>query len=206
MEYLLLIILWTLWCIIHSGMVSLTLLRHVKARFGTYFRFYRLLYNFLSISTVIPLIYYSYNLKGEVIFIWQGYILLIKYILLIITLILLLAGYLKYDMSAFIGIKQIKSGKKYPALSSTGEIDSSGILGIIRHPWYLAALIFIWINYREMHVSRLIVNIILTIYLVMGTILEERKLIIELGDDYRKYMSKVSMLFPYKWMMSKLFN
>lgn len=205
MEYVLLIILWSLWCIIHSGMISLTVLYCIKTRFGSYFRFYRLFYNLFALFTVIPLIYYSYSLKGDVIFIWQGYIMILKYILLIITLILFLAGYLKYDMSTFIGIKQIKYGKKYSALSSNGEIDSSGILGIIRHPWYLAALIFIWINYREMYVSRLIVNIILTIYLIAGTVLEERKLIIELGDSYRKYMSKVPMLFPYRWMISKLF-
>jgi protein-S-isoprenylcysteine O-methyltransferase Ste14 len=187
-------------------MISLTALRYINTGFGVYFRFYRLFYNFVALSTVIPLIYYSYNLKGDVIFIWQGYIMILKYVLLIFTLILFLSGYLKYDTSAFIGIRQINSGKKYTALSSSGKLDSSGILGIVRHPWYLAALIFIWISYREMYVSRLTVNIILTIYLVAGTILEERKLIIELGDDYRNYMSKVSMLFPYKWMKSKFFN
>ena len=55
-----------------------------------------------------------------------------------------------------------------------------------------------------MYVSTLIVNIILTIYLVTGTVLEEKKLIIELGDNYRDYVDRVSMLFPAKWIFSKL--
>ena len=55
-----------------------------------------------------------------------------------------------------------------------------------------------------MYFSTLIVNIILTIYLVIGAVLEERKLIIELGDNYQDYRERVSMLFPFKWISSKL--
>jgi protein-S-isoprenylcysteine O-methyltransferase Ste14 len=103
-----------------------------------------------------------------------------------------------------LGIRQIKSGKSHSTLSESGDIDTSGILSLTRHPWYLATLILVWTYFREMYVSTLIVNIILTIYLIIGTILEERKLIIELGDSYRDYMNRVSMLFPTKWILSKL--
>ena len=109
---------------------------------------------------------------------------------------------LKYDLLQLIGFRQIKYGKLDSALSESGELDTSGILGLTRHPWYLAVIIFIWIAYREMYVSTLIVNIILTIYVVMGTVLEERKLIIEFGDNYRDYKNRVSMLFPVKWIFS----
>ncbi|NQU81709.1 MAG: hypothetical protein HQ543_09345 [Bacteroidetes bacterium] len=68
----------------------------------------------------------------------------------------------------------------------------------------MAVIILVWIDDREMYVSTLIVNIILTIYLVIGTVLEEKKPIIELGDSYRDYMDRVSMLFPIKWIFSKL--
>ena len=61
-----------------------------------------------------------------------------------------------------------------------------------------------WMPYKEMYVSTLIVNSILTIYLVTGTVLEERKLVIECGDNYRDYKERVSMLFPFKWLSSKL--
>ncbi|MBT8373789.1 MAG: hypothetical protein KJN80_02640, partial [Deltaproteobacteria bacterium] len=89
-------------------------------------------------------------------------------------------------------------------LSQSGDIDTSGILSFTRHPWYLAAIIFVWVVHREISVSTLIVNVVLTIYLVIGTILEEKKLIIELGDQYRDYIEKVSMLFPAKWIFAKL--
>ena len=103
-----------------------------------------------------------------------------------------------------LGIRQIKSGKSHSTLSESGDIKTSGILGITRHPWYLAVMIFVWIGYREMYISTLIVNIILSIYVIIGTVLEEKKLIIELGDNYQEYKEKVSMLFPIKWIFSKL--
>ena len=43
-------------------------------------------------------------------------------------------------------------------------------------------------------------NVVLTVYIFIGTFLEERKLIGEFGDLYRDYKSKVSMLFPFKWV------
>jgi protein-S-isoprenylcysteine O-methyltransferase Ste14 len=54
-----------------------------------------------------------------------------------------------------------------------------------------------------MYVSTLIVNCILTIYLIIGTILEERKLVLVMGDAYRDYQKRVSMLIPCKWILSK---
>jgi len=128
-----------------------------------------------------------------------------RILLLIIAMSLFIAGGFKYDLLQFLGIRQIKSGKSHATLSESGDIDTSGILSLTRHPWYLAAIIFIWIDDGEMYVSTLIVNIILTAYLIIGAVLEERKLVIALGDSYRDYRAKVSMLFPFKWISSKVF-
>jgi len=147
---------------------------------------------------------YSSSVIGPVLFRWTGYMIFFKFCLLTIVLILFIAGGLKHDLLQFFGIRQIKSGKLHSTLSESGDIDTSGILSLTRHPWYLAAIIFIWISYQEMYVSTLIVNILLTGYLVIGTVLEEKKLIIELGDSYRDYQRKVSMFFPTKWILSKL--
>jgi protein-S-isoprenylcysteine O-methyltransferase Ste14 len=45
---------------------------------------------------------------------------------------------------------------------------------------------------------------VLSLYLVIGAFLEERKLLKEFGDDYRLYKNRVSMLFPWKWIKKKL--
>ncbi|MDP3480639.1 MAG: hypothetical protein Q8R88_12775 [Desulfoprunum sp.] len=40
---------------------------------------------------------------------------------------------------------------------------------------------------------------LLSAYLIIGTILEERKLVVEYGDIYRTYQRQVPMLLPWKW-------
>jgi methanethiol S-methyltransferase len=204
MKYIALIILWIIWCSIHSGMITLTFSSYIKNRFNRYYRFYRLFFNLVALATLIPLILYSISLKGPVLFQWQGYMIVVQLFLLAIAMVLFVEGGLKYDMLQFFGIRQIISGETHLALSKGGEIDTSGILSLTRHPWYLGAIIFIWVDYREMYASTLIVNIILTFYLVVGTLLEERKLIIEFGDRYRDYRRKVSMLFPFTWLSERL--
>jgi methanethiol S-methyltransferase len=87
-------------------------------------------------------------------------------------------------------------------MTENGEFDSSGVLGVVRHPWYLAVLILLWA--RDQSLSGLIINMILSVYLVIGTFLEERKLILEFGDKYRVYQLQVSMFIPFKWLESKL--
>ncbi len=109
-----------------------------------------------------------------------------------------------YDALQFLGIKQIQEGTSNKVLTDTGELDTSGILGITRHPWYLAAILFIWA--RQLDVSAILVNIILTAYLIVGTYLEEKKLIGEFGEQYMTYQDRVSMLLPYKWLKSKIVN
>jgi protein-S-isoprenylcysteine O-methyltransferase Ste14 len=78
----------------------------------------------------------------------------------------------------------------------------SGVLGLMRHPWYTAFIIFLWA--RDFDLAGLITNSVLTAYIFIGTCLEERKLITEFGQAYRDYQEKVSMLFPVKWLRSKV--
>ena len=37
-----------------------------------------------------------------------------------------------------------------------------------------------------------------TVWILIGTILEEKDLVREIGDEYRQYQKKVPMLIPYR--------
>jgi len=123
-------------------------------------------------------------------------------LLLTIAVLLFFAGARHYDMLQFLGLRQIRTGTSHSALTETGTLNTTGVLGITRHPWYLATIMLIWA--RGLDVSTLITNIILTLYLIVGTALEERKLLIEYGEDYRRYQQKVSMLIPFKYLKSRI--
>ena len=45
---------------------------------------------------------------------------------------------------------------------------------------------------------------VLSVYLVAGAFLEERKLVREFGEPYRAYRRRVSMFLPFKWIRGRL--
>jgi protein-S-isoprenylcysteine O-methyltransferase Ste14 len=199
-EMFMLAVFWIIWCALHSGMISVTATGYLKRWLGKRFRIYRLIFNLVALVTLIPVIIYEQGLRGPMLFRWEGFLILFQVILLISALLLFLAGARHYDLLQFSGLRQIKTGSSHNALTETGELDTAGILDITRHPWYLGAILIIWT--RDINISALVTNIILTLYFIVGTVLEERKLLIEHGDDYRRYQQKVSMLIPIKWIVS----
>ena len=67
----------------------------------------------------------------------------------------------------------------------------------VRHPMYLVVLLMIW-SYPVLTADRLLFNVLWTLWIVVGTILEERDLADDFGDEYREYQRKVPMLLPTK--------
>jgi protein-S-isoprenylcysteine O-methyltransferase Ste14 len=67
----------------------------------------------------------------------------------------------------------------------------------VRHPLYLVSLLMIW-SYPDMTLDRLLFNLLFTIWIVVGILLEERDLVATYGESYRSYRSKVPMLIPWR--------
>ena len=202
MEYLILAILWIAFCALHSGLISITFTNFIKQKIGNLYRFYRLFYNIFSIVTLIPVLIYSVSIRQQPFFTWDGYLLPVKDILFFIGVFCFIAGARHYSFGQFSGFAQIKEGINHNLINQTGKLSSRGILGVVRHPFYAGIFPLIWSS--DLDITALIINIILTIYVLIGTLLEERKLIAEFGDAYREYQQKVSMLFPLKWIKKKL--
>lgn len=102
---------------------------------------------------------------------------------------------------------------------SLGEFDPFGILPIInhlrgtkkaelpfimkgpyqfiRHPLYTVMILLFWSN-PDLTLDRLLFNFFFTIYMVIGTLLEEQDLVKTIGADYLAYQKKVPMLVPYR--------
>ena len=203
-DYIVLSLLWIAYCVVHSALISIKVMDFLKRVLGAKYRFYRLFFNTFSVGTLIPLLIYSNSARWrtELLFVWEGYMRLIQYGLIALAAILVITVMRHYSMRQFLGIQQILQQKSGNAMTENGEFDSSGVLGVVRHPWYLAVLILLWA--RDQSLSGLIINMILSIYLVIGTFLEERKLVLEFGDKYQAYQLQVSMLIPFKWLESKL--
>ncbi len=194
MEYVIFTLLWIIWCTLHSALISLTVTNYLKYRLGTGFRFYRICFNIFSLATVTPLFLWH---PTEPFFTWDGYFVIGKIFIYLIGTFLAVAGGLQYDILHFVGIRQIREKSSHTLISEVGELNTRGILGIIRHPWYSAAFIFFWVS--DLGTAEIIRNVILDSYIVIGVYLEERKLVAELGDKYWEYQRQVPMMIQCKW-------
>lgn len=63
-----------------------------------------------------------------------------------------------------------------------------------RHPMMAGMLVVLW-AVPEMTITRLALGLLLTIYLFIGILFEERSLIAEFGDKYKHYKKEIGMFF-----------
>lgn len=183
-------------------MISETVTQHLKKSLGTKFRFYCLFYNLLAVVTLIPVALFSHSIQTQPLFTWTGYGRMVPASLTMLAGLLFFLGGRHYSVLQLWGIRQLREAASSQGLTSAGGLATSGILGIIRHPWYLAAILLIWT--RSLDVSTMVVNLILTGYLVVGAYLEEQKLVREFGQAYLAYQKRVSMFIPFKWLRAKM--
>lgn len=195
MDYIIIALLWIAYCFIHSYMISIRFTIWVKKILGEYYAFYRLFYVIVSFILLVPVLYYSSGLASDIIVTWNPPWSYIRYALMILALFVFLRAFIfDYDLLSFLGIRQVISFKA-KAVPHSNTITKNGLLGIVRHPMYSAAIVFLWCQTFRM--TDIVINVVLTGYFIIGTILEERKLVLEFGDSYREYQKEVPMLVPF---------
>lgn len=95
-----------------------------------------------------------------------------------------------YDLS---GIQALQKDK--PAITPT--LQQNGLHKLVRHPLYFGTLLFVWgLLVMFPLLSNFIAAIVLTVYVIIGIQLEEKKLLLEYGDEYVEYSKKVPKLIP----------
>jgi methanethiol S-methyltransferase len=98
-----------------------------------------------------------------------------------------------FDPFGVIALRRLRDNQQPRTL----PLKVSGPYRWVRHPLYLFSLIMIW-SYPTLTSDRLLLNILWSVWVVVATMLEERDLVDEFGDNYRNYQKKVPMLIPYK--------
>ena len=193
---ILLALLWIGWCALHSLLISAPLNHWVQRRGGFSAGAHRLLYVGFSFISLVPVLGYQFSLDEQLLFTWHGWWRILQGVLLFYAATMFYSGSKVYDSGYFLGISQWKNYRQGYSPQPL-PFSSKGVLQYVRHPWYSGSLAFIWAMGPITDV-RLLVCTILTLYLIIGTLLEERKLVAQIGEPYRLYCSLVPMLIPWK--------
>jgi protein-S-isoprenylcysteine O-methyltransferase Ste14 len=195
MNYLLIALIWTGYCSLHSYLISIRITAWMKRTLKSYYAFYRFFYVLISIALLYPVFHYTGQLESEVVIFYHPPWIVVRFAVVICSLLIIFKAFIfDYDSLSFLGIRQILNFRKKTANQEAG-IKKSGLLGIVRHPMYSAVILFLWC--QTFRLSDVVVNSVLTAYVFIGTLLEERKLVQEFGDSYERYQQEVPMLIPF---------
>ncbi len=198
-DVLIIIVLFTVFGLIHSVLASNKLKIILSEKFGEFLAFYRLIYIFFSFLSLYVL--YEISPKPDI----TIYDLPNPLdIVILIPQILSLAGFywtLKYfSVSEFLGVSQILRWVNNQYLQN--ELDEKLTLRIkgpyryCRHPLYFFSILFL-ISRPEMNLFYITLLICVISYFYIGSFYEERKLIKKFGDEYLIYQRQVPRIFPY---------
>jgi len=196
MSYLLVVIMWMAYCALHSFLISIRFTALMARLLKKYYAFYRLFYVVISFALLVPLIRFTGELKSPAIMAYDAPLSVARYALMSVSLLMFFwAFFFDYDSLSFFGIRQILNLAKPKTAAALVELKRNGLLGLVRHPMYLALILYLWCQTFRM--MDLVVNTLLTLYVLIGTWLEERKLVLEFGEAYLRYQRQVPMLIPF---------
>ena len=185
-----------LWCFFHSLLVThwwdRTLRRllpraHVLGRLG-----------FVIFSTVtwLWLMLWIRSLPEHTLWSWPGWWAVPRWTGLAAALGMFWAGSRAFDNRTFLGFSQLQAWLRGETAPEP-PFRQTGILRRIRHPWYAGSLLFFLFCLPVTDVNAIWRGVFI-LYTLIGTELEERKLLREIGEPYVEYRREVPRYLP-RW-------
>lgn len=178
--------------IFHSWLASPKVKALAQRLFGPSIeRWFRIAYNSIAILTLLPILTLPILFVDKELYSIPNPWRLLTIGVQILAIIGLYVGLRQTGLGSFLGIRQLFSSPpgKPPAFVT------GGLYHWVRHPLYTAGLLIIWL-FPIMTCNLLALNIGMTIYIILGATLEERKLEQVFGEAYRVYKRNTPMLIP----------
>lgn len=194
-ELILLALTWVLYFLIHSLLASLLVKRFFAKHLHSLIPWYRLLFNLFASLLIIPPLYMLWEYRADPLWQWREEMAWLAYGLMLSAIAGFIWSMRYYDGGEFLGLRQLQ--RRQRNIDDWEALRISPLHRFVRHPWYSLGLVLIWT--QDMDPARLVSAVIITGYLVLGSRLEEAKLLVFHGDVYRLYQSRVPGLIPMPW-------
>lgn len=179
---------WLAYGALHSWLASLGTKAWVMRHWPSLAPAYRLAYNVLATLLLIPPLALTLSLPGGVVWDVPAWIAWPAAIAAVAGFVWSLRW---YDMGEFLGLAQ---WRRHDGREREGFVLSP-LHRYVRHPWYSLGLLLLWT--RDLNAAWLTTAVVVTLYLLVGSRLEERKLTERYGEAYRRYQARVPALIPW---------
>ena len=176
---------------VHSLMASLPFKRFLMRVIGpSADRLFMPLFSLIAVLTLLPLMYLLYKDPGPFIYIipspWRWVMVGGQLIAAAVAPLALLHAPHRF---------RIRAQLSAPQSPEAGHLNIRGIYQWVRDPFLLSGLVMIWLT-PFMTVNLLIIYLLATIYLYLGSLHWETRLVAQFGDEYREYKKQVRRIIP----------
>lgn len=186
---------WFFYFLIHSFLASITVKAFFASKFSAVMPYYRLTFNFLAVFLLIIPLWLTIVWSGEWLWQWTGVLEWLSHGISILAIVGFLWSLKFYDTSEFLGLRQLSENNT--SVDDQEHFQLSPLHRFVRHPWYFFALVLIWV--RDMNLAMLISTVMMSLYFIIGSWYEEKKLIRYHGKIYQRYRELVPGLIPLPW-------
>ncbi|MDD3042545.1 MAG: isoprenylcysteine carboxylmethyltransferase family protein [Methanosarcinaceae archaeon] len=178
---------------LHSFMASLPFKRRIVRVLGARADIlFMPVFSLIAVLTILPLVYLLYKNPGPILYVvpspWRWLMVGGQVITAIV------ASRAMLDAPHRFKIRSQLATPKTP--EAGGALDIRGIYRWVRDPFLLSGLIIIWLT-PFMTVNLLVIYILTTIYLYLGSLHWEKRLTSQFGDEYREYRKRVHRIIPH---------
>ena len=155
-------------------------------------RYYRLFFSLLAGVTLLPVFFLAWRLPDAVLYRIPGPWSLLTLLVQVLALVGLYVGVRQTGALRFLGLDVLVSDSQ----TNKARLVTGGLYRWVRHPLYTCGLLLLWLV-PSMTWNLLALSIGLTVYILVGIIFEERKLLREFGPAYAAYRRSTPGLIPF---------
>jgi len=190
--------LWTGWAVLHSVLAT----RRVKAAFelalGPRYALYPFFYTVVSVWTFWVVLQKEPDLP-QVMWAFHGLPKIILHVAQGAGLALLFWAGVSLGGLKLLGLRQLWStlrGQVPDETDPVKDFSQRGAYGLVRHPMHAGGMLFLLAAPRQT-LGGLVFAVFGCAYMLLGTLLEERRLALALGPVWDDYVGRVPMLVPF---------
>lgn len=185
---------WALWAALHSLLLQDGLRARLQQVLGLRTAVYRLLYSVFSLLTALPVLMYYWSVDATRSSLWPWPWLVIQLLLQAAGWGLMLWAWRSFSRQ---GLDLFGWSQARQTSEPQPVLVTSGAYARLRHPMNAAGLLIIWA--RPLGAADLVTNAVLTAYMILGSLHEERRLRRQFGQAYRDYAAKVPVAPGLRW-------
>lgn len=180
-----------LYGLIHSLMAATSLKQLVFSVFGRAAKkYYRLFYSISSVILLLPVLALPLLIPDKTYYTIPAPYVYLTGAVQAVSVALLTYSVLQTGALQFIGVRQALG------MGENDTLNTGGLYHYVRHPLYAFSLLFIWLT-PTMTRNMLLLYAAITLYVLVGAVFEERKLLDKFGEAYRQYRKRTPFIIPF---------